>query len=236
MPITLRFRDSGNHLLDRLPAAEFDPLERILQRVTVPLKQVVHEYEVDVTHVHFPTTSMISLLIVLEEEDPVEVSTVGREGIVGLVTSLGVIKSPHRAICQVSGDTLRLPVHAFQEALARGLELRRLIYRYTAFSLRSNGQGVACNARHSVEARASRWLLITHDQAGRDEFPMTHEFWAFMLGVRRQTVTVVARALQADGLIHYRRGVIIIRDRARLEKAACECYAVNRACYERIVA
>jgi CRP-like cAMP-binding protein len=111
-----------------------------------------------------------------------------------------------------------------------------LIHRYAAFTLRITSQAIACNALHTVEARACRWLLMIHDQAGCDEFPMTHEFLAFMLGVRRQTVTVVAGALQAAGLIGSRRGVIIIRDRARLEEASCECYAAIRGYYERFVA
>jgi hypothetical protein len=160
---------------------------------------------------------------------------VGREGFVGLAVSLGVEASPHRVMCQMAGDSLRLPVRPYLEALERGPALTRLIHRYIAFSLRSIGQTIACNTLHPVEARASRWLLVIHDQAGRDEFPMTQEFLAFMLGVRRQTVTVVAGALQSAGLIDYRRGVIVVRDRARLEQAACECYATLRGYYERVV-
>jgi CRP-like cAMP-binding protein len=235
MVSTPRLRDVGNQLLDRLPADEFEHLEPILQRVSMSTRQVVHQFDTEVTHIHFPTTAMLSLLTVLEEDDPVEAATVGREGFVGLAASLGIEESPHRVICQLVGDSLRLPVRPFLEALRRGPGLTRLVQRYTAFALRSTGQGIACNAMHNVEARASRWLLMTHDQAGRDEFPITQEFLAFMLGVRRQTVTVVAGALQNAGLIDYRRGAIIIRDRARLEESACECYATIRNYYERIV-
>ena len=159
----------------------------------------------------------------------------GREGFVGLAAALGVEASPHRAMCQMAGESLRLPVGPFLEALGRGPGLPRLLHRYVAFSLRLVGQGVACNALHPIEARASRWLLMIHDQAGRDEFPMTQEFLAYMLGVRRQTVTVVAGALQNAGLIGYRRGVITVLDRPRLEEAACECYASMRSYYRRIV-
>ncbi len=236
MSATPRFRDSGNDLLDRLPDDEFDHIEPLLQRVTLTLRQVVHEYEAEVTHVHFPTTALISLLTVLQEDDPVESATVGKEGFVGLAASLGVDESPHRVICQMVGDSLRLPVRPFLKALVRGPVLTRLVQRYVAFSLRSTGQGIACNALHTVEARASRWLLMLHDQAGRDEFPMTHEFLAFMLGVRRQGVTVVAGTLQTAGLIDYRRGTIVVLDRAGLEQAACECYATIRGYYERVVA
>jgi CRP-like cAMP-binding protein len=235
MSLTRRLRDSGNDLLDQLPAEEFDPLKPFLQRVNLSLRQVIHQHEAEVTHVYFPTTGMISLLTVLEEDDPIEVATVGREGFVGLVAALGVEVSPHQAMCQMVGDCLRLPVHPFLEALRRSPALARLVHRYVAFSLRSTAQGIACNALHTVEARASRWLLIVHDQAGRDEFPLTQEFLAFMLGVRRQTVTVVAGALQSAGLIGYRRGVIVIRDRAGLEEAACECYASVRGYYDLVV-
>ena len=187
-----RLRDCGNLLLDQLPAADFDALEPSLQRVSLTLKQVVHEFDADVAHIHFPTTALMSLMTVLEEDDPVEAATVGREGFIGLAAALGVEASPHRAMCQMAGESLRLPVGPFLEALGRGPGLTRLLHRYVAFSLRLVGQGVACNALHPIEARASRWLLMIHDQARRDEFPMTQEFLAYMLGVRRQTVTVVA--------------------------------------------
>ena len=135
----------------------------------------------------------------------------------------------------MAGDSLRLPIGPFLEALARGPGLTRLLHRYVAFSLRLVGQGVACNALHPIESRASRWLLMIHDQARRDEFPMTQEFLAYMLGVRRQSVTVVAGSLQNAGLIGYRRGVITVLDRPRLEDAACECYATMRGYYRRVV-
>jgi len=236
MRATPKLRESGNDLLDRLPAEEFDALEPILQRVSLSLKQIVHPFDVDVTHVHFPTTALVSLLLVLEKDDAVETTTVGREGFVGVAVALGVESSPHRVICQLQGESLRLPVRSFLEALRRGPGLTRLIDRYVAFVLRSTGQSVACNALHAVEARASRWLLMSHDQAGRDEFPMTQEFLAVMLGVRRQTVTVVAGALQNAGLIEFHHGVIHVLDRPRLEEAACECYATIRGYYQRVIA
>src|SRR4051812_45259995 len=113
MAATPRLRDTGNFLLDRLPADEFDRLEPILQRVRLALKQVVHQADAEVTHVHFPTTALVSLLTVLEEDDPVEVATVGHEGFIGLAAALGVAESPHRVMCQMAGDTLRAPVRPF---------------------------------------------------------------------------------------------------------------------------
>ena len=233
MPATPRFRDSGNDLLDRLPAKVFAPLKPMLQRVSLILKEIINQQEAEVTHIHFPTTALVSLLTVLGEDSPVESATVGREGFVGMAAALGVEISPHRTMCQMVGESLRLPVRPFLEAMVRGPALRRAVHRYIAFSLRVSGQAIACNTMHTAEARACRWLLIVHDQAGRDEFPMTQEFLAFMLGVRRQTVTAIAGALQGAGLIGYRRGVIIVRDRAGLEGAACECYASIRGYYDR---
>lgn len=235
MTSTPRFRTSGNDLLDRLPDDEFDPLEPILQRVNLAAKQVVQQFDVNISHVHFPTSSLVSLLTILEEDTPVEAMTVGREGFIGVAAALGVEASPHRVMCQIGGDSLRLPVRQFLEALGRGPVLNRLIHRYIAFSLRTTGQAVACNALHPIEARAARWLLTIHDQAGRDDFLLTTEFWAFMLGVRRQTVAVVAGTLQSAGLITFRQGVIRIVDQSGLEEAACECYAAVRNYYERVV-
>ncbi|MDB5349680.1 MAG: Crp/Fnr family transcriptional regulator [Planctomycetota bacterium] len=207
----------------------------MLQRVSLTLRQVIHAFEAEVTHIYFPVTALASLLTIMEEDEPVEAGTVGREGFVGLSACLGVELSPHRVICQMAGESLRVPTRNFLEAMDRGPELARLVRRYIAYTLRDASQTIACNVSHTVESRASRWMLLIHDQAGRDEFPLTQEFLAYMLGVRRQTVTVVAGALHAAGLIDYRRGVVIVRDRAGLEETACECYASTRGYYKRIV-
>ncbi len=230
-----RLRDSGNTLLDRLPGDEFGPLAPLFNRVVLTLKQVIHQFDSDITHVYFPTGAMFSLLTILEEDQPVEAMTVGRDGFVGMSAALGVEPSPHRVICQMGGESLRLPLHPFLEAMRTGPVLARTIHRYIAFSQRVACQALACNALHPVESRAARWLLQLHDQAEGDEFPMTHEFLAYMLGVRRQTVTLVAGTLQCAGLIAYRRGSITVLDRPRLEETACECYSSIRGYYDRIV-
>ena len=192
MPVSTTRRDCGNLLLDRLPDEEYGPLAPWLQRVDLDLKQIVHQFEAEVSHIHFPTTALISLMIVLQEDDPIETVTVGREGFVGLAAALGVEESSHRALCQMAGQSLRLPIAPFLGAMSSGTTLGRLVRCYIAYSIRGIGQGTACNALHGVEARACRWLLTVHDQARSDEFPMTQEFLARMLGVRRQSVTVVA--------------------------------------------
>ncbi|MDG3007655.1 Crp/Fnr family transcriptional regulator [Paludisphaera mucosa] len=235
MPLSTKLRDTGNQLLDRLPHDEFDRLAPNLQTVGLALKQVLYQNDAEITHIHFPTTGLISLMTVLEEDDPVEAATVGKEGFVGLTVPLGVTASPHRAICQMNGESIRLPSRSFLEAMDRGPGLTRLVRRYTASTLRATGQGIACNALHPIEARACRWLLMLHDQAGRDEFPMTHEFLSYMLGVRRQSVTVVAGTLQVAGLIDYHRGFITVRNRTGLEDASCECYATVRDYYQKVM-
>ena len=235
MPSTPRVHDTGNRLLDRLPEDEFQGFASSLQIIKLELRDVISQFEAEVTHVHFPVTAMASLLAVLEDDDPVEVGTVGSEGMVGLMIALGVDQSPHRVICQMAGEMLRLPVQQFRDALVASPSLSRLMHRYAAFSLREEGQTIACNALHTIEARACRWLLMINDQARRDEFPMTQEFLAYMLGVRRQTVTVVAGTLQGAGLIRVRRGMIAILDREGLEDATCECYATTRDWYRRVV-
>jgi CRP-like cAMP-binding protein len=235
MPPAPESRDSGNFLLNSFSDDEFDRLAPVMQPVKVTTKQVIHQFEADVTHIYFPTTALFSLLVILQEDDPIEAATVGKEGFVGLAALLGVESSPHRVICQMNGEGFRLPVQALLDSMGRDQKLRKLLHRYIAFSLRSTGQTIACNAMHTIEARACRWLLMLHDQAGRDEFPMTHEFLAYMLGVRRQSVTVVAGSLQNAGLIGYRRGIITILDREMLEEAGCECYAAVRDYYGRVM-
>ena len=222
-------------LLDRLPADEYDSMIPSLQRTGLVLRQVIQQVDADTTHVHFPITALASLLTVLEEDDPVEAATVGREGFLGLAAAFGVGLSPHRVICQMPGESLRMPVNSFREAMSRGPVLAGLIHRYGVFALRYTGQGIACNALHLIEARACRWLLMMHDQAGRDEFPLTQEFLAFMLGSRRQGVTVVAGSLQNAGMIAYRRGTVMVLDRPMIEEAACECYATVRDYYGRVM-
>jgi CRP-like cAMP-binding protein len=229
-----RLRDCGNHLLDCLPSEEYDSLSPRLRHTSWKLKDVVQEYGAEVGFVHFPTTALVSLLTIMEEEDPVEAMTMGREGMVGISAALGVPKSPNRAICQLNGETLRLSIGDLRSAMTRGPALARLVHLYAAYSLQVIAQGLACNALHLLDARACRWILAIHDQANKDEFPLTQEFLAFMLGMRRQGVTVIAGGLQNAGIIAYRRGMVTVLDRASLEESACECYATTRAYYDRV--
>ena len=170
----------------------------------------------------------------MENGNEVETGITGAEGLVGLSVALGLDSSLHREICQVPGESFRLPAHIFRKALERSGPLDALIRQYSAVMLRQTGQGMACNALHPITERLCRWLLMSHDRVGQDEFPMTQEFMGDLLGVRRQSVTVAAGILQEAGLITFRRGSIRIVDRARLEEAACECYWVIRRLYDQV--
>lgn len=177
-----------------------------------------------IDHVYFPNGGVASLVIQLEDGAAVEVGTVGHEGFVGSPLVLGVEHSPLRAFWQVPGSARRMPAAAFAAEMRRDGAFAALARRYTQALLNMAAQSVACNRLHAISPRCARWLLMTHDRAGRDEFDLTQEFLAVMLGVRRASVTEAAGAFQRAGIISYRRGRIKVRDRRRLEAASCECY------------
>ena len=225
---------TGNHLLDRLPAQEYHRLAPVLLPTSWKLKQILIQAGETASDLFFPTTAIISTLVVMQDGSEVETGITGTEGMVGLSTALGVDLDLHRSICQVSGAGFRLPSAAFREAIERSRPIDLLIRRYAAVVLRQTGQAVACNALHPMPERLSRWLLMSHDRVGRDEFPMTQEFMSDLLGVRRQTVTVTAGTLQAAGLITFKRGIVRIVNRSLLEEAACECYWMMKEIHDRV--
>ena len=226
-----------NRLLNRLPKNEYKSLVRSERAVSLAHGDKVYRENGrgGISHVYFPTSGMISLTILMENGKEVEAGTIGNEGMIGLSVAHGLDFSPTKAISQISGEGLRIPVSAFLKAMSQGGTLDRLMRCYSAYSLRSASQTIACNLLHSAKQRMCRWLLMCRDRVENDEFMLTHEFLAEMLGVRRQTVTVIAGTLQKAGLITYRRGVIRILNRKRLEDASCECYAAMKAFYDRIM-
>jgi CRP-like cAMP-binding protein len=229
--------NQGNRLLNRLPKNEYNSLVRSEKAMSLAHGDEVYQEDGlgALSHVYFPTSGMISLTVLMENGKEVEAGTIGNEGMVGLSVAHGLGFSPTKAISQISGEGLRIPVAAFLTALKPGGTLDRLVRRYTAYSLRYANQTVACNLLHSVEQRMCRWLLMCRDRAEKEEFALTHEFLAEMLGVRRQTVTVIAGTLQTAGVITYHRGVIRILNRKKLETASCECHGVTKAFYDRIM-
>jgi CRP-like cAMP-binding protein len=227
----------GNRLLNRLPKNEYKSLVRSEKPVSLAHGDEVYREDSlrGLSHVYFPTSGMISLTVLMEDGKEVEAGTIGNEGMIGLSVAQGLDFSPTKAISQISGEGLRIPVSAFLKAMKRGGTLDKLVRRYSAFSLRYASQTVACNLLHSAEQRMCRWLLMCRDRVETEEFTLTHEFLAEMLGVRRQTVTVIAGTLQTASLITYHRGVIRILNRKGLEAASCECYGVIKAFYDRIM-
>jgi CRP-like cAMP-binding protein len=214
-----------NRLLVALPRNEFDRLLPHLEKVPLTLRDILYEANGPIAHVFFPLTGVVSLVI-MDNGNTLEVGVIGNEGMVGTPVFLGADSSPTRAIVQIPGEALRMEVKFFEKEMRRAGQLYGLVQRYTQAMINHISQSIICNRRHSVKKRMSRWLLMSHNRVGADEFPLTHEFLAQMLGVCRPTVTAVAGALQTAGLINYHRGKITVLDRKGLEAASCECYEV----------
>jgi CRP-like cAMP-binding protein len=224
-----------NRLLAALPPEELAWLAGLLEPVALGFKQVLYESNQPIGHVYFPLTAVCSLLVEMQDGRTVEVGTVGNEGLVGLPVFLGATSTSGYAIAQIPGAALRMPAATFvSQVLGGDGALYHALQRYTQALFVQTAQGAACNRLHTQEQRFCRWILMTHDRVGSESFPLTHEFIAQMLGVRRATVSEVAAAIQAAGLIHYHRGTMTVRDRAGLEAASCECYAVIRAEHDRV--
>jgi CRP-like cAMP-binding protein len=226
---------TGNRLLDRLPPEESGRLLPLAAMVSLRPLEELHKQDGPLPHLYFPKSGVLSSVITLGDGRIVEAATIGNEGMVGIPALLGLDITTATATSQVPGDSPCIPTSSFVQALRRSGPLDLLLRRYIAFSLRSAYQAVACNALHSAEERMSRWLLTTQDRVGQAEFLLTQEFLAQMLGVRRQTIQVVAGTLQTAGLITYRRGLLRVIDREGLEAASCECYGITKALYDRIV-
>ena len=225
----------ANRLLAALPAGEYAALAPRLELVHLDALELIAGPGEPLPHAYFPLDGIISLVALDAGGGIVEVGTVGRDGMAGLPAVLGLPASPFQAMGQVRGRHARLPMADLLAAAAPGTALFALLLRYAQVFAVLGGQSAACNRLHPVEARCARWLLLTHDRAGADAFPLTHEVLGQMLGVRRPRVTIAAGLLQRAGLIRYRRGVITILDRAGLEAAACECYGVIRGEFARLV-
>ena len=218
--------ERGNRLIDLLPAADRRRLLDRMELVELDLRQRIYEPGKPIEHVYFPLTTVISMLAVMEDGQAVEVATMGNEGMAGLPVFLGASTSPDLAFAQIPGRALRLPAGEFHELANGAGTVQALLQRYTQAFFVQLAQGAACTRLHSVDQRLARWLLMTHDRVGQDQFPLTQEFMAQMLAVRRATVTEAARRLQQALLITYSRGIITIVDRPGLEAASCECYRI----------
>jgi CRP-like cAMP-binding protein len=201
----------------------------------MPLGHVLYESGTMMRHVYFPTTSIISLLYVMEDGSSAEIAIVGNEGIVGISLFMGGETTPSRAIVQSAGQAYRVAGKFLKEEFFRAGPLQRLLLRYTQALITQMSQTAVCNRHHSVEQQLCRWLLMSLDRLPSNELTMTQELIANMLGVRREGVTESAGKLQKLGLIHYNRGHIVVINRPALEKHACECYAVVKKEFDRLL-
>lgn len=224
-----------NGLLAVLPPEDLARLKPKLHRVELNFDQTVFSAGNAIDAVLFIESGMGSLLATLDDGEQIEVGIAGREGLIGLPLVFGDDRSPVECRIQLEGTALRIGAVAFRAEMEGNPALRGLLLRYAlAFHVQVT-LTAACNARHAIEQRLARWLLIAHDRAGADDFAMTHEFISFMLGVRRPGVTIAAGILQKAGLIHYARGRMAITDRPGLEAASCECYHTVRREFARLL-
>ena len=224
-----------NHLLAALPKAEFQRWLPQLEVVSLTLGEVLYESGSALSHVYFPTTAIVSLLYVMQNGASAEIAVVGNEGLVGISLFMGGESTPSRAVVQSAGHGWRLPAQAMKDEFNRGGPVLHLLLRYTQALITQMSQTAVCNRHHSLDQQLCRWLLLSLDRLKGNQLVMTQDLIANMLGVRREGVTEAALKLQQAGLIRYARGKIIVLDRPGLEARTCECYAVVKKEYERLL-
>jgi CRP-like cAMP-binding protein len=228
---------TGNRLLDSLPPHDGARLSPRLELVELEFREpLVHPGE-RIDSVYFPLRSVVSVLTRVEGTEGVETATIGNEGLVGVSLSWGTtILNPSEFLqVQVPGTALQMEAETFADELAQGGGLAQAVRRYTQAYVSQLAQQVACNGLHSIKERCARWMLLTHDRVDSDDFPLTQEFLAQMLGVRRASVTTVAGVLQSAGFIRYRRGTVTVLDRTGLENTSCVCYQVLREVFDQLI-
>lgn len=223
-----------NHLLGLLPKRELEALSPHLESVDLSFRQIVYDLDVPMEHAYFPEDGVISLVGVTRDGSAVEVATVGNEGMVGVPLFLGANKMLGQAFSQVPGAALRMPAAVFAEHASSG-KMHEILRLYTQALFTQIAQSAACNRLHLTDERFARWLLMTHDRVGRDQFPLTQDFLSQMLGVRRATVSQTASRFQNLGVVTYTRGIMTVLKRESLEQESCECYGIIRTEFERLL-
>ena len=224
-----------NHLLAALPQLEWTRWLPQLESVALQLGQVLYESGSTLEHVYFPTTAIVSLLYVMENGASAEIAVAGNEGVVGISIFMGGESTPSRAVVQSAGLGFRLPAQTIKDEFSRSGPVMHVMLRYTQALITQMSQTAVCNRHHSLDQQLCRWLLLSLDRLNGNELVMTQELIANMLGVRREGVTEGALKLQRAGLIQYARGRITVLDRPGLEKRTCECYAVVKREYDRLL-
>ena len=225
----------GNQLLACLPMAEWEIIQPELEWVELSLGKVLSESGDASSHVYFPTTAIVSVLYGLENGSSASIAVVGYEGIVGVSLFMGGESTISRAVVQTAGEGYRLKAKFLKDQFNRSGPLMHLLLRYTQALITQMSQTAVCNRHHSMDQQLCRWLLLSLDRLHGNELVMTQELISNMLGVRREGVTEVALKLQKAGLIRYSRGHITVLDRTGLEKRSCECYAVVKTEYDRLL-
>jgi len=233
MPPIKQSPASANHVLAAMPKAVYKLMQTRLEAVDLVYGQVLYEPAERIAHVYFPLNCLVSLLTAVDEHQALEVGMVGNEGMVGMPMVLGIGVSAVRALVQGSGSAMRMSAARFHAEFKVNLALQRALFRYTHLLMAQMSQTAACNRFHLAEARLARWLLMTADRLHTNDFLLTQDFLAHMLGVRRVGVTKAASALAHKKLINYSRGNMHILDRAGLEASACSCYRIVRDLQDR---
>jgi hypothetical protein len=230
-----RRHDFGNYVLDLTPDNERDRIADQLKERHLARDAVVYTEAAAISEVQFPITCVLSAIALMRDGTTVEIGAVGREGLAGVQLALGVRRVPGEMRCQVEGNAFSMEARAFCASLETLPQFRAIVLRYTQSFINAISQSIACNSVHAVTQRCARWLLMTRDRVGREDFYLTQEFLAYMLGVRRSGVSMAAGTLQDAGLIRYRRGNIEILDAVRLESVSCECYRTIKDAYEELM-
>jgi CRP-like cAMP-binding protein len=241
LPLTVMFKGQtgearGNRLLAAMKADSRARIEPHMEPVVLKLGEIVCEAGGLLKHAYFPQGAVLSLLTVLENGSAVETANIGREGAFGLFAAMYSRVSFNRCLVQFEGGIVRCPIELLQSEFKHSDHVRDLFVSYSETLLSQVQQTVACNAMHTTEERICRWLLMMHDRAEGEALPYTHEFLSHMLGANRKSVTLAAQSLQTAGLISYHRGKIQVIDRAGLEKASCECYAIVKERFDAFLA
>src|SRR6202050_1400186 len=226
---------SRNHLLAALPNSDFNRLTPHLRLVSLSLGEALYESGIALRHVYFPIDSIVSLLNVMADGASAEISVVGNDGVVGVSLFMGGESTPSRAVVQSAGHAYRMRAAILKSEFTRAGAMQHLLLRYTQALLTQMAQTAVCNRHHTLDQQLCRWLLLSLDRLSSNELIMTQELIANMLGVRREGVTETAVKLQKAGLIRYQRGRITVLDRPKLERRTCECYAVVKREYDRLL-
>ena len=230
-----RIQYKKNRILAALPAEDLQRLAPHLRESVLTFKRSLYKTNQPIKQVCFPDSGVCSVMSVMKTGATAEVATIGNEGMTGVALFFGDVSEPSESMIQVPGAGRLLSAEVFQQEMARKGALHTLIGHYAHALMIQAMQSAACNALHSIERRASKWMLMTHDRVFVDEFKLTHEFLGMMLGVSRPHVSVIAKQLERAGLIAYRRGQVTVLDRKGLEAHACECYGIISAYFDQFL-